>query len=294
MRCLISDARHFISNSKYKTRIIKDLHSRINSLDEDELKIYHYLLKHNICSLPYDFALKYNWHDINVSIDNTTKLPYIATKYGKLFFPKSMDIFRIKHVYNNLLIEQDIASPHCYRTMYPYSLSNKTLADIGCAEGNYALENIRDVKHLYLFECDSLWIPALQATFAPWKNKVTIINKYIGTNTSKEQIQINDYFADKHVDLVKVDVEGAELEVLKSGYNVWIKQAPDILICTYHHENDDIILNQYLERFAYCSKVSKGYMFYMQDTDINKKTDHLLRHGLLYSHCNARNIDRVQ
>ena len=46
--------------------------------------------------------------------------------------------------------------------------------DAGCAEGYTSLEVVEEVDHLYLFECDEAWIEALEATFALWREKVTI------------------------------------------------------------------------------------------------------------------------
>lgn len=56
------------------------------------------------------------------------------------------------------------------------SVANSIVADIGTAEGIFALNIIHSVKKVYLFECDPEWIIPLEKTFAPWINKIEIVN----------------------------------------------------------------------------------------------------------------------
>ena len=80
--------------------------------------------------------------------------------------------------YKGLLIEQDRRSAHRYVGSYE-ELRGKTLLDIGAAEAIFTLDTIEYINHAYLFECDEAWVEALNATFTPWKDKITIVRKYV-------------------------------------------------------------------------------------------------------------------
>lgn len=80
--------------------------------------------------------------------------------------------------YRGLLIEQDKRSAHRYVDSYE-ELKGKTLLDIGAAEAIFTLDTIEYMDHAYLFECDESWIEALEVTFAPYKEKITIVRKYV-------------------------------------------------------------------------------------------------------------------
>ena len=57
-------------------------------------------------------------------------------------------------------------------------VTGKVFVDVGCAEGYSSLEIIEEAKHVYLFEQNESWLEAIRATFEPWKDKVTIVQKY--------------------------------------------------------------------------------------------------------------------
>src|SRR5690606_30541039 len=90
------------------------------------------------------------------------------------------------------------------------------LADIGSAEGIFTLMNIELLEKAYLFEQDEQWIEALEATFAPWKEKVIIIPKYVSDRKSEKEIRLDQYFQNTTLqpNFFKIDVEGAEEKVL--------------------------------------------------------------------------------
>lgn len=69
----------------------------------------------------------------------------------------------------------------------------EVLFDIGCAEGNIALAHVEKAGRVVLFECDEEWIEALNATFAPWKEKVTIIPKLVSSHTHEATVSIGDF-----------------------------------------------------------------------------------------------------
>lgn len=98
--------------------------------------------------------------------------------------------------YRGLLIEQDKRSAHRYVDSYE-ELKGKTLLDIGAAEAIFTLDTIEYIDHAYLFECDESWIEALEATFAPYKEKITIVRKYVSDVNDEDNITLDTFFRDE-------------------------------------------------------------------------------------------------
>ena len=94
--------------------------------------------------------------------------------------------------YRGLLIEQDKRSAHRYVDSYE-ELKGKTLLDIGAAEAIFTLDTIEYIDHAYLFECDESWIKALEATFAPYKEKITIVRKYVSDVDEEDNITLDTF-----------------------------------------------------------------------------------------------------
>lgn len=94
-------------------------------------------------------------------------------------------IFKRKNTkaYRCLLIEQHPEHPHHYIDS-PKEITDKTILDIGAAEGIFSLSAIEKARMIYLFEYDPKWIKALNATFEPWKDKVKIIKNTFQTQTT--------------------------------------------------------------------------------------------------------------
>ena len=165
--------------------------------------------------IPYFWIDDSHYYDIEVFYDKDKKLYYVNWNGRRMYWKKGIRPLIIKKCVHALMQEQDSRSPHKY--IIDDSIDGAYLADFGAAEGCFALDVIERVKHIYLFECDDNWIEALQATFAPWIDKVTIVNKYIGKNTDDMTTTIDEYFADKPLDYVKADIEGAEIDMLRGG-----------------------------------------------------------------------------
>lgn len=87
----------------------------------------------------------------------------------------------------------DGQSPHCYISDDFIIDMNDVLFDMGSAEGIIPLTHIERISHVVLFEKDTEWIEALEATFAPWTEKVTLSNHYVSDHNGENFISI-DYF----------------------------------------------------------------------------------------------------
>ena len=211
--------------------------------------------------IPYEFIKKYNLSDIIIYTDKTCEMRYVIHQDKKLYFPKNLTQETIANYYNSLLIEQDKDSPHRYETSDYTVEDGDVIADIGTAEGLWALENIEKAKTAYLFECEESWIPAIQKTFEPWKEKTIIVNKYVSGVTKSNKTTLDDFFKDKPVNFIKADIEGAEIEMLHGAKELFKQKSNlKILLCAYHRKDDAATLEKILKQNNFKTELSKGYI----------------------------------
>jgi len=70
----------------------------------------------------------------------------------RLYFPENWNTERIRDCYNNLCIEQDKDSPHRYEADGYIVQEGDVIADVGAAEGIWALNYTEKAGKIYLFE----------------------------------------------------------------------------------------------------------------------------------------------
>ncbi len=265
--------------TQLKSKIIKFYENKINRTSE-EVEVINYLVSNPISVFPYDFQQKYNKSDIEVLEDFSNGLRYVLHDNKKLYFKRSYTVAKIKSLYHGLLLDQDPNSPHLYLTK-DFNLNEKdVIADIGAAEGNFSLSNIETVKKIYLFECDSEWIEALEATFSPWKEKVIICNKFVSNIDNKNSITLDTFIKEyDDITFLKVDIEGEEANFLKGAHNFLnsLKQFK-MAICTYHKQEDQAEFTQLLKTYDLEVQPSNRYMIFYHDHSIKEP---YLRRGLL-------------
>lgn len=124
-------------------------------------------------------------------MDSENYLLFVMHHGKKLYFGRDM-VDYVSSIYKGLLIEQDRRSAHRYVDSYS-ELADKVLLDIGAAEAIFTLDTIEYVKHAFLFECDEKWLEALTATFAPWKDKVTIVRKYVSDVDDENNVSLDTF-----------------------------------------------------------------------------------------------------
>ena len=176
------------------------------------------------------------------------------------------------------MIEQDPRSPHKY-TVDEHN-GNGVVADIGAAEGCFALTVIENAEHIYLFEYDSDWIEALQSTFAPWKDKVTIVSKFVGNENDEKCVTLDKFFADKKLDSIKADIEGAEMDMLLGAKIVMMDKVKSINICVYHNYDDEEKITDYLVGKNFTCEINPGLMWIYGH---NKPLEQQFVHGVLHA-----------
>jgi hypothetical protein len=89
---------------------------------------------------PYPFIYKYKSKDIATFYDADRKMYYVLHKNKRLYFPRNWKEEFVKEAYNELIAEQDPDSPHCYEIGDFCVKTGDVVADIGTAEGNFALD----------------------------------------------------------------------------------------------------------------------------------------------------------
>jgi len=235
--------------------------------DTERNRFYTFMGKYGVTAYPYPFMLEYKKLSIDCRFDNEYGMNYIVHFGKRLYFPKFMDRRTIIISYRNLLIEQDDRSPHQYVKNIS-RLKGKILLDIGAAEGIFTLNCIDILKYAYLFECDEEWIEAITVTFAPWKDKVTIVQKYVGDTNDNNNITIDRFLEDKAKDnlFLKMDIEGYEQAALHGSENI-LKNAQniDFSICTYHKREDAVEIAAILRSYGFVYEYTAGVLYFEKE-----------------------------
>lgn len=249
-------------------------------VNDEQKEVLHYLENNKVAIFPYLFHDNYSPERIEVFYDKGNGMRYVLQEGKRLYFKKRWHEKKIKNAYCDLIREQDLNSPHRYLTDSFSIAKDDVLADIGAAEGNFSLAVVDKVRKVYIFEYDQEWIEALRATFAPWSEKVEIINKFVSDHNDANHIRFDTFFENKKdVTFLKVDVDGAESVVLNSCNSVFNTRRPlKIVLCTYHKNNDEKDFTVLLKDFGFSITPSRGYMINYYD---KKMTAPYLRRGLI-------------
>jgi hypothetical protein len=255
-------------------RVIKFLRRTDTSIPfnvKERKRMIKFLRRHLVEVFNDPFIAKYLWRHVKVELDENNGLYYVYTDEGRrLYFRRGMSKKEVRTTYNDLCAEQDKLSPHNY-CFDDLSIGlDSVFADIGSAEGNFSLKFIDKVRKVYLFEYDNNWIEALEATFRPWKEKVLIVDKYVSSSDNDKYVSLDNFFQDKEPpNLLKLDVEGAENEVIEGAKRLCIKDVKDLLVCTYHRTGDEQKLSHQLKEMNYKINLSPGYMLFIWEHNHN-------------------------
>lgn len=249
-------------------------------VNEEQKEVLQFLNTNKIRIFPYPFHTDYSPDKIDVIFDPEKGMRYVIQDGKRLYFKKRWHENKIKSAYCDLMREQDINSPHRYLADSFAIEKDDVLADIGAAEGNFSLAVIDKIKKVCIFEYDQEWIEALRATFAPWSEKVEIINKFISDQNDATHIRFDTFFESrKDINFLKIDVDGAESTVLNSCDKVFKSHKSfKIAICTYHKNDDEKDFTRWLKDYGFTVTTSKGYMINYYDKKLKAP---YLRRGLI-------------
>ena len=230
-----------------------------------------------ITMFPGNFTKKYR-----IDYDKACKMNYVFYENKKMFFPKGWSTASIRRYYDELRMEQDEDSPHRYETKDFIVKNGDVIADIGAAEGIWALKYVEIAKKIYLFESNPAWIKALQKTFEPWKEKVVIVNKYISDVNDNTNITLDCFFENKIINFVKADIEGAEVKLVNGGQKILASQKDiKLLLATYHLKNAAEELKERLEKLEFTTEYSKGYMIVWWQNVEKETANPYIRRGVI-------------
>ena len=223
-------------------------------------EIYSFLRKNPLSVYSYDFIKKYQPDNIQVYTDNVCGMKYVMYENKRLYFYPGWTEVKIKKYFNEMLMEQDMDSPHRYEYGNFKVEEGDVVVDIGVAEGNFALSVVERASKVYLFEPDSNWIPALKKSFEPWQDKVIIVNQCVSNNRSDEEVRLDDYFDKCDVNFIKIDVDGVEMQVLQGAQKFLSTQKRlKMAVCTYHKQHDTGHIGDLLKTCQFQLSFSKGY-----------------------------------
>lgn len=276
--------RFFLFSRKARKRIsillegMKALNYEVSMLrykdsEEEDIRLaYDYLHKRQYCTDICPYEQTRSLDVIDVRYDDRLKMFFVMHKGCPLYYPKHMTEEEVHFLYRIAHEEEDILSegyrqrtPHSYQSDRYHICDGDVLIDAGSAEGLLTLDVIDKVSKAYLVECDSRWWKPLEATFAPYKDKVEIV-KGVLTGAKRDGgfglTELLEKCRDRSV-FVKMDIEGAELEVLQ-GAQEYLKTAKNQLIlavCAYHHVADYDQLNAFFNVIGYSTETQSGYMY---------------------------------
>lgn len=272
--------RKKIRLKRLKSAIFKYYNNSSSSLPDELKTVLEYIKCNPLSVFPYPFQDIHDEKTIEIFMDKEKGLRYVLLEGKKLYFKRRWSDRRIRHSFNELKREQDSRSPHHYLCESFMIEKDDVLFDIGVAEGNFALMAVERAESLYLFETDKEWVEALNATFEPWKNKVHIINKFVGDRIGKDRTTLDEFFSyDKKFTFLKVDVDGAEAELLKGCEEILSRKSPlKIVICTYHRHYDERDFSALLKEKNFGISHSQGFMLFLMDKKLKAP---FFRRGLI-------------
>jgi len=240
----------------------------------DELKeVLNYISLHHAQMYCYPFYDEYlNKMDVPVFFEESCQLFYVYYDLKKMYFSKKIDSERkVRHYFNLIRMEQDSRSPHCYWNEKKMEDVTGVGIDVGTSEGIFALKIIEQIEHIYLIEIDEDWIEALQYTFEPFKEKVTIIQGFASDKDDEQCIKLDSLIGERKIDFIKMDIEGEEKNALKGCSKILKNNNVELAICVYHNSEDNDQIGNFLIKQGYNIKNSKGYIVCQGEWELENK-----------------------
>lgn len=255
------------SRRKRELRMKIDLFSPGCKYRDEYLEEITYMKARDIITMfPYAFRERYRELAIDVKRDEEKKMFYVVHDGKRLYYPSDISGEGVRNMYRAIRLEQDIESPHRYFSDGFEFMQNGIFCDVGCAEANIALEVVDRAKAVVLFEASSRWLPALEATFEPYRDKVHIINKFAGNKMNDEMTTIDYELEQRGLDgevYIKIDAEGSEEKILDGGMDTLKKRRVRGAVCTYHRQEDAKKFEKVFKDLKFQTQFSKGWCIYM-------------------------------
>ena len=243
------------------SRLIILYYGNCKNISKEKMSILGYLRKNTLFMYPYNFLSKYLKKEVSIYESEDLKYLYIKDHGKNLYFDKDFFNFQgTKDYYNFLTMEQDYRSPHCYFNDEYKFIEDYIFIDVGAAEGLISLRLINHAKHVFLIENDIKWINSLRKTFKKYENKVTLYNKTCSSQEGNSTMKLSEIIEKDKKYFIKIDVEGNEMDVLKSINFDNLSKESKIIVCTYHNQNDYDIISSFFNDIGLKYISSKGYV----------------------------------
>lgn len=245
---------------------IKTIFSKENNLDHP--REIEYLKKYGLKQIcrglvyPYTFYNEYNQESIKVELDQDIGLGYVTFSNGRRLYYPSSDMKWIAYKANGLFMEQDTNSPHRYFCKsFPCPQNDEIFIDVGAAEGGEALEVVDKAKSIILIEKSKGWVNCLKQTFKKElkESKVKLIEAYVSNNSENGNIRIDDIVRKGEKYVLKMDIEGAEMQALYGAKRLLETENVRCVICIYHKKDDIKNITHFFEDLGYEYEFSEGW-----------------------------------
>ncbi len=272
--------RYFHTHYPLQRRILRHARRHPEQYADPELEAALQALRSGAISVfSFPGREKYDLLPVEVHTD-ADGFPWVDHGGRRLYFRLGTRPDEIVQDYRRLLAEQDAASPHCYTTPSFGIEPGDVLLDVGSAEGVFAIDNIEKASRVILFEVAPEWISALERTFAPWREKVTVINKFASDTDDDGTIRIDAAIGGEHAPVfLKLDVEGAEERVLNGAAEVLSRPGTRAVVCTYHRHGDHERLSDSMRERGFDVTTSAGRMLFVHDRELQPP---FFRRGVIY------------
>ena len=205
---------------------------------------------------------------VDVGIDESG-LPYAEYDSMRVYFPSDMQLDEVETFYRGYLEDEGLTglgrrtkSPHCYVTEWHRPELGDIIVDVGCSEGFFSRTFAKEAKRIYLFEADPKWSLPLKKTFSGFLEKIIHVPKFVGREISETNIRLVDvvHGSPDEVYFFKLDVEGAEREILESSQDFLRENKIKMSCCSYHRQDDAKYLTRLLQGLGYKTAYSDGWM----------------------------------
>lgn len=247
-----------------------------------------FVLKNGIRNFPYE--QQKTLETVETGFDQSKKMPFVLHQGKRLYFPSDFSPKDAERQYRGFIEKENLLgggymkkAPHQYQTDNFKVEPGDVFVDVGAAEGLVALDVVEKVSKLYIIESNRYWIPALKATFEPFKEKCVIVHKLVSNKNSRSSITLSKLLAEEmsRPIFIKMDIEGYETSVLESSVD-FLAQAPcaKVACCTYHKHDDAERIVAFFDRLGYHHEFSDGWMlqWIIEDDPLYPP---FFRHGVL-------------
>ena len=215
-------------------------------------------------------------------------LPFVVHDGRKFFGPRDMTPTEMAAAYRYFTEEEGLlgngcreCSPHAY-TDGSFTVENgDTVVDVGCSDALFAFHHAERAEHIYLFESWSRWKPALEASFAPYRERTTILDRFVTDRTSGRNIRLADAVkgGDGARYFIKMDIEGGERSVIEASRDFLMSNRVKLSCCVYHRQDDAEVISGMLREMGFTTRYSNGYMLPL----INGIQFPYFRRGVVYA-----------